>query len=1191
MARLEELTPGARVTGVVASQAITVVQVQWHGTVALTLTYRDDAGRTGEQLLYRADEPSLAVDAAGPAWSLTADGALFRLVSEARRIQLAYLFDPFLAVNTSNVMPLPHQISAVYEEMLSRQPLHFLLADDPGAGKTIMAGLLIKELMVRGDVKRVLIVCPGMLVDQWQDEMREKFHLGFEIVTKQMIDASYASNPFLEKDLLIARLDHLSRNEDLQAKLAHSEWDLVICDEAHKMSAHYSGNEVKETKRYKLGKQLGEVTRHLLLMTATPHSGKPEDFDLFMALLDDDRFAGKVQAKKKQGGQAGARDMMRRLSKEQLRHMDGRPLFPERRAYAVKYALSKDEAYLYNEVTTYVREEMNRADRLANEQGQGRRRIAVGFALTALQRRLASSPEAIYQSLKRRRKRLEAKLEEEKLLRRGAQVKAEQPDVLLATGAVAPEFDVDDLEELDDLDDLPDEELEELEEQVVDQASAAQTIQELQYEIVTLTHLEELADKVRISGSDKKWEQLSGLLQDGVEMFDANGERRKLIIFTEHRDTLNYLVDKIRLVLGRPEAVVAIHGGVGRQQRREAQEYFTQDKDALVLVATDAAGEGINLQRAHLMVNYDLPWNPNRIEQRFGRIHRIGQTEVCHLWNLVAHETREGQVYERLLEKLEEQRKALGDQVFDVLSDEGVFEDASLRDLLMEAIRYGDQPEVRQRLFEKVETAVGSNMNKVLAERALARDVMNTADVMRIHNEMEKAEARKLQPHFIRTFFEEAFQRLGGHMVKREPGRYEVKNVPADVRQAASQLSALPVLRRYERITFDKESITVPGKPVAQFVCPGHPLLDATIDVLLQRHRTLLRDGAILVAEADPRSEPRALVYLEHAIQDGRLTREGQRRVVSKRFEFVEAERAGEVQLAGYAPYLDYRPIEPDELDLIRPLLADEWLSSGLEAKGMDYAIERAVPAHLEEVRARTLGRLKMVEAAVRDRLTKAINYWDRRAEELKEQELAGKGAKGHLNSGIAGQRAKDLADRLKRRLAEIELERQISAQQPVVVGGALVVPAGYLATMRPPAPGPATIDQTTVDTTVSERIAVDAVMAIERELGYEPAEQDHYNPGYDILSKNSVNGALRFIEVKGRVAGAPTVTVTRTEILTGLNKGKDFILALVPVENGKAATVRYLADPFQGEPEAYFDTTSVNYSWNKLFDRGEAPT
>ena len=251
-----------------------------------------------------------------------------------------------------------YQISAVYQEMLDRRPLHFLLADDSGAGKTIMAGLLIKELMVRGDARRVLIVCPGMLVDQWQDELREKFHLGFEIVTRQMIDAAYSGNPFLEKDLLIARLDHLSRSEELLAKPAQSEWDLVICDEAHKMSAHYFGSEVKETKRYKLGLRLGEVTRHLLLMTATPHSGKPEDFDLFMALLDYDRFAGKVRGKKGRGKEAGARDMMRRLSKEQLRHTNGRPLFPERRAHAVKHALSKDEAYLYNQVTTYVRDEM-----------------------------------------------------------------------------------------------------------------------------------------------------------------------------------------------------------------------------------------------------------------------------------------------------------------------------------------------------------------------------------------------------------------------------------------------------------------------------------------------------------------------------------------------------------------------------------------------------------------------------------------------------------------------------------------------------------------------------------------------------------------------------------------------------------------------------------------------------------------
>jgi SNF2 family DNA or RNA helicase len=1192
MARLEDLTTGARVTGVVANQPVTVVQVQWHGTQAITLTYRDDAGHPGEQLLYRDNEPQLTVEQASTAWSFTADGALFRLVSEARRIELAYLFDPLLAVTTSNVLPLPHQITAVYEEMLPRQPLHFLLADDPGAGKTIMAGLFIKELMIRGDVKRCLIVCPGMLVDQWQDELHEKFHLSFDIVTRDMIEASHSGNPFLERNLLITRLDHLSRNEELQARLAQSEWDLVVCDEAHKMSAHYFGSEVKETKRYKLGKLLGEITRHLLLMTATPHSGKPEDFGLFMALLDSDRFAGRVRGKKEE--EAGARDLMRRLSKEQLRTMEGRPLFPERRAYTVKYTLSEPEAYLYEQVTNYVRDEMNRADSIA-EDGGGRRRMAVGLALTTLQRRLASSPAAIHESLKRRLKRLEARLAEEKLLRRGAaadvlvteeaRVASGQPALAFVGSAAGQALDIDDFDELDD---LPDDELEELEEQVVDQASAARTIAELEAEIATLARLEEVAKAVRASGMDRKWEQLSSLLQESQEMFDSNGEHRKLIIFSEHRDTLNYLVEKLRTVLGRAEAVVAIHGGLGRQERRKAQEYFTQDKDALILVATDAAGEGINLQRAHLMVNYDLPWNPNRIEQRFGRIHRIGQTEVCHLWNLVAHETREGQVFERLLEKLNEMSRALGDKVFDVLSDDGVFEDQPLRDLLLDAIRYGDQPEVRARLFQQVDEAMGGNLGKVLAERALARDIMGSGDVERIRDEMEKAEARKLQPHFIRTFFADAFTRLGGRMAKRDADRYEITHVPADIRAAAAQLGArVPVLKRYERVTFDRDAITVPGKPVAEFVCPGHPLLDATVNVIQQRHRTLLKEGAILVADADRRAEPRALIFLEHAIQDGRPTAGGGRRVVSKRFEFVEVGRDGNVQLAGYAPYLDYRPITGEERALIENILSEDWLAAGLETKGMDYAIEKAVPEHLAEVKRHTLDRITRTETAVKDRLTKEINYWDHRADQLKEQELAGK--KPKLNSGKARQRAEEMADRLKRRMEELAQEKQLSPLPPVVVGGALIIPAGLLRSLRPePKPKFGTMPE---DTTVSERIAVDAVMVIERELGYEPTEMDHFNPGYDILSKDPIKGELRFIEVKGRVAGAPVVTVTRTEILTALNKGEQFILALVAIDDGKVAKVHYLRNPFEGEPETYFDTTSVNYDWQKLIARSGRPT
>ena len=226
---------------------------------------------------------------------------------------------------------------------------------------------------------------------------------------------------------------------------------------------------------------------------------------------------------------------------------------------------------------------------------------------------------------------------------------------------------------------------------------------------------------------------------------------------------------------------MTIHGGMAREERRKVQEAFTQDTDVLVLVATDAAGEGINLQRAHLMVNYDLPWNPNRIEQRFGRIHRIGQTEVCHLWNLVAEDTREGQVFQRLFDKLDEQRKALGGQVFDVLGE--AFRGRALRDLLIEAVRYGEQPEVKAELNEVVDATVGDALREVVHERALVSDVMTAADVERIRDEMERAEARKLQPHFIRSFFLEAFALLGGAIREREPGRFEITHVPAELRQ------------------------------------------------------------------------------------------------------------------------------------------------------------------------------------------------------------------------------------------------------------------------------------------------------------------------------------------------------------------------------------------------------------------------
>jgi superfamily II DNA or RNA helicase len=1167
MQKLEGLTRGAVVSGVVPRDAVTVIDARFIGSDVLQLTYRDSAGRLGNELLYRDNEPTLDLVTEGGLWSFDGDGAAMRLVSEARRIELAYLFDPHLAVHTSQVEPLPHQITAVYGEMLPRQPLRYLLADDPGAGKTIMAGLFIKELLIRGDLKRCLIISPGSLVEQWQDELDQKFHLPFEILTNDKLESSRSGNWFLENHLCIARLDKLSRSEEVQAKLEQTDWDLIVVDEAHKMSASFFSGEVKETKRYKLGKFLSGLTRHFLLMTATPHNGKEEDFQLFLSLLDGDRFEGRFR----DGVHVvDTSDLMRRMIKESLLKFDGTPLFPERKAYTVNYQLSPLEADLYRQVTEYVREEFNRADALQNEGRKG----TVGFALMALQRRLASSPEAIYQSLRRRRERLEKRLREEKALRRGAEVALRVPSAV-------PDLMPDDIE---DLEDAPESEISEKEDELLDLASAAQTIAELETEIGMLMRLEALALRVRRGGTDRKWEELSGLLQNNAEMFDAQGHRRKMVVFSEHRDTINYLTEKIRALLGQHESVVVIHGAMGREERKKAETLFKQDKDTQILLATDAAGEGINLQRAHLMVNYDLPWNPNRLEQRFGRIHRIGQSEVCHLWNLVASETREGDVFTTLCRKLEQESKALNGQVFDILGK--AFIDTPLRQLLQDAILYGDQPEVRERLFRVIESALDHDrLRQLIEEKALAHDSMDSRRVQEIRSDMERIEARRLQPHFVSAFFIEAFKRLGGQIYEREPHRYEITRVPAPIRNRDRQIGRRePVLTKYERVSFQKDLLNVAGKPGATFVCPGHPLLDAVIDLTMEQNRELLKRGAILVDPDEACETPRVLFYLDSHLQDGRRDSAGVRRVVSREMHFLEVYPDGTVRNAGPAPYLDYRPLEAQEQSAVAPILEEPWLKKAHNDIITEFAVSKLVPEHLHRVKARKEEHTLKAMAAVKDRLTKEITYWDHRSEELRLQEQAGKTPR--LNSAKARGRADELEARLQKRLGELEEERRVSALPPNVVGGVLVIPAGLLNRLVGKSAASAPLHA--IDTAPSDRRAMEAVMATERALGFEPRDVSAEKRGYDIESAIPNSGRLRFIEVKGRAASAEAVTLTKNEILTSLNKPEDFILALV-IGDDERAEVTYIRNPFEREPD--FGVTSVNYDVRKLLAKGGKPS
>ena len=1161
MAQLEDIVIGANVTGLAEVAPVSIVATKWHGTNAMTVTYRAVNGHIAEQILYREDEVRIHIADGSLPWSFDADANLLRLVLEAYRIHLAHIFDPYLAVHTSSIEPLPHQISAVYQEMLPRLPLRYILADDPGAGKTIMTGLLLKELLVRGDLKRCMIVTPGNLAEQWQDELFRKFNLRFEILTNDRIESAVTGNIFTEANLCIVRLDKLSRNEDIQEKLRVTDWDLIVCDEAHKMSASVSWGEIKYTKRFQLGRLLSSITRHFLLLTATPHNGKEEEFQLFMSLIDQDRFEGVARS----GNQAvDVSDVMRRLVKEELLKFDGTPLFPERIAYTVNYDLSPLEAQLYSEVTNYVQEEFNRADQLNND-----RRNTVGFALTILQRRLASSPEAIYQSLKRRHERLENRLSEEKIGRRA----------IISSATIDEEYDDDD---------MPSAEIEDAEEEVVDQATAAQTIAELEAEIVTLKRLERMANDVRMSGVDRKWDELSKLLQDNSNMFGSDGMREKLIIFTEHRDTLRYLTDKISSLLGTEDAVVNIHGSMLRDERRKVEELFRQDKEVRILIATDAAGEGINLQRAHLMVNYDLPWNPNRLEQRFGRIHRIGQTEVCHLWNLVSKETREGMVFQRLFEKLEQEREALKGKVFDILG-KLTFDNRSLRELLIEAVRYGNSPDVRARLYQVVDHSLDREaIQKMLDDYALTENTMDIHQVMAIREEMDRIEAHKLQPHFIESFFTEAFKSVGGNIRPRENGRYEILSVPYAVRNRDMQIGfGEPVLQRYERICFDKPYCNMQGQIPASLIAPGHPLLEATIDLIRERNADILKRGSVFIDENDYGLDARLLFYIEDAVQDGVVLPNGGKRIISKHMHFVEIKEDGSAVNAGYAPYLDYRAAEENEHPAIRAFIeSQKWLQTNVEEISMGYAISQVMPTHIAEVRNRKTKLIDKTVKAVKERLTAEIQYWDFRAADLKAKEAAGK-INAKQNSQMASRRAEELEARMHKRLTELENEKMISAMPPVTVGGAIIIPRGLLNRITGT---PGTFATDAMARQQIELAAMKAVMDIEKSLGYSPRDVSRDKCGYDIEStipqdKRGNQAPLRFIEVKGRTQGADTVTVSKNEILTAFNKPDQFILAIVEVDGANSQTV-YLKSPFRERPD--FAATSINYNIFELMSNSE---
>ncbi len=667
-------------------------------------------------------------------------------------------------------------------------------------------------------------------------------------------------------------------------------------------------------------------------------------------------------------------------------------------------------------------------------------------------------------------------------------------------------------------------------------------------------------------------------------MVTTSGSRRKLIIFTEHRDTLAYLMERIKGLLGRPDAVVTIHGGTNRDERRKIQEEFRNNPDVLILVATDAAGEGVNLQNANLMVNYDLPWNPNRLEQRFGRIHRIGQTEVCHLWNIVAVETREGAVFQKLLEKLEVERAALGGKVFDILGE--AFDNISLKDLLIDAIRYGEQPEIKAKLDQVIDGALDtSHLKEIIRRNALVEQHMGLDELYAIKDEMEKAEARKLQPYFIRAFFTEAFKTLGGEMRNREAGRFEIRHVPAAIRERDRVIgeTRTPVLKKYERVCFEKQHVRQQGKPMADLLHPGHPLMHAATDLVLEAHRSKLKQGAVLVDPNDDGIEPRVLFMIDHSVRE---SSGDSQTVASRRLQFVEIDQHGKAINAGWAPHLDLQPIDDYDQSLVQDVITAHWVANNLDALALNHASTHLVPEHYEEVKKRRERQVDKILAAVNERLVKEINHWSDRYIKLSEDVAAGK--QPRVQPEMARRRVEELTARLEQRKKELESMRSVVSSSPVVIGGALVIPQGLLAGRK----GETNFSPDAEARSRVEQIAMKAVMDVETGFGHDVKDVSAEKCGWDVTARPpKVDGKLledRHIEVKGRAKGQSTITVSRNEIIYGLNQSDKFILAIVIVDGEEHEGPYYIKEPFGQEPD--FGVASINYDLSDLLSRGVAP-
>ncbi|MEO0119158.1 MAG: helicase-related protein [candidate division WOR-3 bacterium] len=1048
--KFEKLEEGKIVRGPFWKEPIEINKIEKRGGRVRIIGVTVNSREYIDQILSQEDIKKIEIYELPLDFSLNGEEAF--LAIEATRFRFASLFDPLLAMNVSKIDPLPFQIDAVYGYVLKLPRIRFLIADDPGAGKTIMAGLIIKELKLRKIAKRILIVVPGHLKDQWRREMKEKFQEVFWVVDRNTFNSLYGENPWEMGNQIITSMD-FAKQEDILPSLNSTEWDLVVVDEAHKLAAYRYGEKIEKTERYRLGEVLSKTTNHMLFLTATPHKGDPENYRLFLDLLAPGFFANQKLVKESIENKDNPL-FIRRL-KEDLRDFEGKPIFTNRYPKTIKYRLSDDEKRLYNELSKYVVFQYNKALEIDKKRN-------VAFALLILQRRLASSVYALLKSLQRRKERLEELLEK-------SEIKVELPGEI-------------DFQEIEDYE----EERRLIEEEKWETLTVAENREELEKEIATIERLIEMAEQIIKEEKEVKLNELKKALAEGFKKIEEMNGNKKILIFTESRDTLEYLTTKIK---GWGYLVNYIHGGMKLEKRIEAEKIFQQKTE--VMVSTEAGGEGINLQFCHLMINYDIPWNPNRLEQRMGRIHRYGQQKDVYIFNLVTEDTREGLVLSKLFDKLEEIRKALGnDKVFDVIGD--IFYQKNLYQLILDAVSNARTLDdiIRDLDIKIDEEYIRKIKDEILGESLATKYI----DYTRIKEMAEKAKEYRLIPEYVEEFFKKGFQKLNGEFRKRKDGFIEIESIPYELKKITEREDFKNryggVLRRYSKITFDKDIAY--KNPDAEFVSFGHPLLEALIEWASNEYFIQLQKGSFF---EDPSGRLDGIIWFYISeIKDGKNEIAG-RRIISIYDNGKKLEEINPAILWDLIP----KTSNNERIEIgDRKEKVEEYIFSVIENYKKEIQKERERQAEIKKKYG-----LKSLDYLITELDTEILELEERKSEiENLNEEKKGK-IVGEIKKRIEEKRKKKIIyeDAKKSLEKEIEQEMSLTLSMPKFLTAIRVKPK---------------ISEEMVSDEEIERIGMEIAMEYERKNGREPEDVSKENLGFDIRSKDK-EGKIRYIEVKAR--------------------------------------------------------------------------